>query len=324
MYSIPILLIIFKRLDTTKKVFEKIRKIQPQKLYIAADAARQEFPDEQKACEHVRKYVLDSIDWDCDVKTLFRSENLGCGRAVSTAVTWLFQNEDQGIILEDDCVPSLSFFPYVENLLDRYKNDKRVWQISGHNTMGINPQKNGWSYSFTAIEACWGWATWKNRWENFAYDISHENKSVLKKNPYFKKKYRRDYWFPLFNGMSSEVRDIWDYQWTYRILLNNGFCAIPSFNLIENVGFGEDSTHFTIGCNKDFRVKSYEIEQVLHPSKIKYDWKLIKFTDKKVFGLSSDDQFFLYMKSILKAVLEELHLLEVAKAVKRTFISNNM
>lgn len=323
MYSVPILLIVFKRLDTTKKVFEKIRSINPKQLFIAADAARSDYPDEKEKCDEVRKWILDAIDWDCEVKTLFRDENLGCGRGVSSAVTWFFDNVEYGIILEDDCVPSLSFFSFVEELLMKYKDDKRIWQICGHNTMGINPQKNNSSYSFSAIEACWGWATWKDRWQNFSYDISKEDKTALRKNPYFSKKYRRDYWFPLFNSMSSEVKDIWDYQWTYRILVNTGFCAIPSSNLIENVGFGADSTHFTIGNNNSFRVQSYEIENILHPKKIEFDWNLIKFTDKKVFGLPKNGQYWLYLKNILKIILRKLHLFDFAKSMKQIFLTEN-
>ena len=315
MYSIPILLIIFKRLDTTKKLLEKIRSIKPNQLFIAADGARLNIQNEQYDCDNVRKYVLDSLDWDCEVKTLFRNENLGCGRGVSSAITWFFDSVDCGIILEDDCIPSLSFFSYVEELLMKYKDDKTVWQICGHNTMGMNPQKNNSSYSFSAIEACWGWATWKDRWQQFSYDISCEDKSLLCKNPYFKKKYRRDYWFPLFNTMNSQTKDIWDYQWTYRILMNKGFCAIPAYNLIENIGFGKDSTHFSAGDVNNFSMKNYDIGKIFHPQKIKYDWKLIKFTDKKVFGIPKEGGFFLYIKDILKIFLNELHLFNFVKSV---------
>ena len=173
--------------------------------------------------------------------------------------------------------------------------------------MGINPQKNNASYSFTAIEACWGWATWKDRWQKFKYDISNEDKSKLLLNPYFKKKYRRDYWFPKFESMTSDVRDVWDYQWTYRILINKGYCIIPSNNLIENCGFGNDSTHFSEhSINDEFHLTTYKLTEVIHPKVIKYDWKLITYTDKKVFGIpykvNPTDILIKIIKDILKKI----------------------
>ena len=319
MYSVPILLIIFKRLDTTKKVFSKIQQIKPKELYVAADAPRENNNDEKNKCYEVRNWVLNSIDWDCNVKTLFRDQNLGCGRGVSTAIDWFFSLVDYGIILEDDCVPDISFFSFVENLLLKYKDNKDIWQISGFNNMGINPQKNKASYSFTAIEACWGWATWKDRWQKFTYDISSEDINQLLLNPYFKKKYRRDFWFPKFESMTSDVRDIWDYQWTYRILVNQGYCIIPSNNLIENCGFGNDSTHFSEhNIDSEFHLPTYEISSIIHPKVIKYDWKLIKYTDKKVFGIPQKINLNILIIRLLKSFLRKIGLFDyIKKLIKK-------
>ena len=312
MYSTPILFIIFTRLDTAQKVFERIRQIQPSRLFIAADGPRSNKQGEKEKCETVRKWVTEHIDWNCKVNTLFRDANLGCGKAVSSAITWFFNNVEQGIILEDDCVPSLSFFHYCETLLEYYKNTPSVWHVAGHNTMGINPRPNNESYSFSAIEACWGWATWRDRWQNYKYDIATEDIGQLSKHAYFRKKYRKEYWFHIFNGMSSSVNDIWDYQWTYLILKNLGYCAIPAKNLIENVGFGADSTHFSDG-NNSLYAKSYELDTIIHPKQINYDWKLIKYTDKKVFGIPSHKSIWLYGKNILKLILKKLHLFNFIK-----------
>jgi hypothetical protein len=123
-FNIPILFMVFNRLDTTYKVFEQLRKIAPQKLYIASDGPRNNRENEKERVEAVREYVLKSIDWDCEVKTLFREENLGCGKAVSGAITWFFENEEMGIILEDDCLPSISFFLIVKN----YWNTTKIIQ----------------------------------------------------------------------------------------------------------------------------------------------------------------------------------------------------
>ena len=133
MYKTPILLIIFRRKDVALKCLERIRKVLPTKLYIAGDGARANVVGEQESVEATRKAVLDAIDWPCEVNTLFQTENLGCSKGVITAINWLFTNEEQGIILEDDCMMQGSFFPFVEELLERYKNDERIGMIDGAN-----------------------------------------------------------------------------------------------------------------------------------------------------------------------------------------------
>ena len=131
MYNTPILLLVFNREDTTRQVFEAIRRQKPKFLFVAADGARKNRPGETEACRRVRDMVT-QIDWDCELKTLFRDENLGCQTAVSTAITWFFEQVEQGIILEDDCLPDPSFFPYCEELLNRYRDDTRIGHISGN------------------------------------------------------------------------------------------------------------------------------------------------------------------------------------------------
>ena len=133
MYQVPILLIIFRRKNVALQSLERIRKIQPAKLYIAGDGARSHVKGEQEAVEETRKAVLDAIDWPCDIHTLFQKQNLGCSKGVYTAINWLFENEEKGIILEDDCMMQESFFPFVEELLERYKNDERIGMIDGAN-----------------------------------------------------------------------------------------------------------------------------------------------------------------------------------------------
>ena len=128
-----VLFLIFNRLDTTKQVFEAIRQAKPPRLYIAADGARSSREGEAEKVQAVREYIIQNIDWECEVKTLFREQNLGCKYAVSGAIDWFFENEEMGIILEDDCLPSQSFFWFCEELLERYKDDMRVWHIGGSN-----------------------------------------------------------------------------------------------------------------------------------------------------------------------------------------------
>ena len=131
-FDVPILFLVFNRPDVTKKVFEQIKKAKPKKLYIAADGPRKNIPNEKEICNEVIKFVT-KINWNCEVKTLFREENLGCGKAVSSAIDWFFENEEFGIILEDDCVPDQSFFGFCEQMLVKYKDDARIMMVAGTN-----------------------------------------------------------------------------------------------------------------------------------------------------------------------------------------------
>ena len=158
----PILFLVFNRPDTTSKVFQRIREIQPLKLFIAADGPRPEKEGEKEKCETVKRSVLENIDWPCEVKTLFRNNNLGCGKAVSNAITWFFQNVEEGIILEDDILPDKSFFNFCKDLLEKYRYDERIKVIGGsniHKKAGIKD-----SYYFSSICRIWGWASWRRVW----------------------------------------------------------------------------------------------------------------------------------------------------------------
>jgi len=165
----PVLFIVFNRLDTTKQVFEEIKKAKPQKLFIAADGPRN-FQEKNKT-DVVRKYILENINWKCEVKTLFREKNLGCKYAVAGAIDWFFDNVEQGIILEDDCLPSQSFFKFCQEMLEKYKDDERVMHISGTNVEGIS--KIDQDYFFAINFNVWGWATWKRAWKLYDINVTH-------------------------------------------------------------------------------------------------------------------------------------------------------
>ena len=170
----PILFLIFNRLDTTEKVFEKIREQQPKYLYIAADGPRSDVPEDQEKCRKTRA-IIDRIDWDCELKTLFREENLGCRNNAVQAITWFFDNVEEGIILEDDCLPDPTFFRYCEDLLSYYRYDMRVMHIAGSNLQQGFKSDNA-SYYFSHIPWVWGWASWKRAWKYYDVNISSYKK----------------------------------------------------------------------------------------------------------------------------------------------------
>lgn len=166
----PVLFLVYKRPDTTRQVFEAIRQAKPPRLYIAADGPKKDLPEEAEKVKQVRDIVLSGVDWDCEVETLFRDENLGCKYGVSGGIDWFFENEEEGIILEDDTLPSQSFFWFCQELLERYKDDKRIMAISGDNFQnGI--KRGACSYYFSRYNHIWGWASWRRAWGYYSVNM---------------------------------------------------------------------------------------------------------------------------------------------------------
>jgi hypothetical protein len=275
-----VLFLVFNRLDTTKQVFEAIKQAKPPRLYIAADGARDIKEGEAQKVKEVREYISSNIDWKCEVKTLFRDKNIGCKYAVSGAIDWFFENEEMGIILEDDCLASQSYFWYCEELLERYKDDKRVGQISGDNFQkGI--KRGDADYYFSIYNHIWGWASWANRWKN--YDVTLENiKDTNFINKSFSDKASKYYWEKLFQSMKNNEIDTWDYQWCFTLWNNNQLTILPNLNLITNIGFGENGTH-TIGENEFANLRAHEIVIKKHPLQIVQNNEADKFTTKQMF-----------------------------------------
>lgn len=241
-----VLFLVFNRLDTTKRVFDAIRKVSPPRLYIAADGPRLSHPDEQEKIQAVRSYVTNNIDWQCEVKTLFRDQNLGCKRAVESAITWFFDHEEMGIILEDDCLPSQSFFWFCESLLEKYKFDTRLMMISGFNKQGEwKPSKN--DYFFSQLGGIWGWASWARAWK--LYDPEMESLSTIISEGYLRGllgyKLGRLREHQMIQVKSRSI-DTWDYYWGLSRHANSGLSCVPSKNLIKNLGFGNGATHTRI------------------------------------------------------------------------------
>ncbi len=250
-----VLFLVFNRPDLTKQVFQEIRKIKPPRLYVAADGPRAEKIGELEKVEQVRK-IATQVDWECEVKTLFREKNLGGGRAVSSAITWFFENEEMGIILEDDCLPSQSFFWFCEELLERYKNDMRIMLVSGYNKQETW-SSNQYDYFFSHFGGIWGWASWKRAWQHYDFEMRQLEEFTKFKN--FKHLLGNKLGLirekQMKNVFLKDI-DFWDYQWGFARHINSGLACVPSKNLVENIGFGEDATNNHYGsCD----IKKYEI-----------------------------------------------------------------
>lgn len=255
-----VLFLVFKRLDTTKQVFKAIRKAKPPRLYIASDGPRKTKEDEAAKVEAVREYIMSNIDWECEVKTLFREENLGCKMAVSGAIDWFFENEEMGIILEDDCLPSQSFFWFCEELLIKYKDDLRIWHIAGSNfNFGWQRDKD-YSYYFSYYGSIWGWASWRSRWQH--YDVEMKHYEEIKSKNYLWDVFGNKQVAQFIIDNFEEIRnglDTWDYQWAYTRYINSGLSIVPTVNMIRNLGFGNDATHTLSTNDKRANMKCLDI-----------------------------------------------------------------
>lgn len=244
-----VLFLTFNRLDTTKKVFEAIRQAKPPRLYVAADGPRIDRPGEDKQVQSVKDYIMNSIDWNCEVKTLFRENNLGCKYAVSGAISWFFENEERGIILEDDCLPSQSFFWFCEDLLERYENDMRIAQISGFN-FGYKNENLKYDYFFSKYPEIWGWATWKDRWCRCDIEMSNYGEIIQSRQLecIFKNSETCEIKKKMQNAKNGLV-DSWGYPWSLNHYINRQYSLIPRVNLINNIGFDRDDATHTKGKN---------------------------------------------------------------------------
>jgi len=239
----PVLLLVFNRPDHTAQVMEQIRQAEPPQLFVGADGPRADHPDDARRCKRARE-VATRVEWDCEVRTLFRNENLGCKEAVSSAITWFFEHVDEGIILEDDCVPDPSFFPYCEYLLEKYRGDTRVSMVSGQNLLGTWKEDES-SYHFSNFGGIWGWATWSGMWD--MYEIDEELKKPEHVRRVLEGALREKLQVVLrshgVNRALSGELESWDYQWFYARILNRTLAIAPSRNLVSNIGFGTDATH---------------------------------------------------------------------------------
>jgi hypothetical protein len=237
----PVLFLIYRRSDTAKKVFEEIKKARPKKLFIAADGPKE---GEEEKCQRARDIVMNNIDWECKVKTLFRDKNLGCKYAVSGAIDWFFHNVEEGIILEDDTLPNQSFFRFCEELLERYRDDERIMHISGYNHFG-ELKNYKYSYVFSKYTPIWGWATWRRAWQFYDVNISTYPQFKEEGQIYniFRTERERKHRIKILDKLYNNKIDTWDYQWNYCVRINNGLSIIPVKNLVSNLGLSGESTH---------------------------------------------------------------------------------
>lgn len=298
----PILFLVFNRPETTRQVFKKIKEARPSILYIASDGPRSHIVGESEIVQSIREYLLNQINWDCEVKTLFRIENLGCGKAVNEAITWFFENVEEGIILEDDCLPNQDFFWFCEELLKEYRNDEDVMSIGGTNFLrGIKRGKS--SYYFSSHFHVWGWASWRRAWVKYDYEVKNMTEERLRTilNKRFISSGEKRLYKSMFNDMKMRKVDTWDYQWFFTHLFSDGLTIIPNVNLVTNIG--HDGTHF---------INDYKNPRINLPTETIFPWVLNKNKkpDKKadllLYRLNFKQNIFKYFWQKLKKTIKRI------------------
>ncbi len=264
--TVPVVFCVFNRPTPTRTVFAAIARARPARLLIVADGPRKDRPGEEDLCRQVRE-IAEQVDWPCDVLTNFSATNLGCRERIISGLNWAFSLVEEAIILEDDCLPDPSFFPFCQEMLERYRGDSRIAMISGDNFTGVS-LPTGYSYFFSRMTHVWGWATWRSAWSRYDRHLRQwpEIKHANLLSEIFDDPRLVEYWTARFDEMHNDTGpNTWDYQWAYTNLIHNALCVTPAVNMVTNIGFGADATH-TSGADKNMTLASHSMEWPLrHP-----------------------------------------------------------
>lgn len=304
-FNTPVLLVVFNRPTLTQKVLTILKENNVNNLFIAYDAPRDNVPDDLINCSEVYQ-MIHEIDWTDNVQILARAKNLGCGHSISQAIDWFFTKVEEGIILEDDCLPSSSFFRFAQLGLDDFRDDKCIWQIDGSN---FNAFGSTQLYEFSTFPLIWGWATWKDRWDSYRFDFTHKEASKIILNQ-FDNLFIKTFWLNRIKDFFSNAVDTWDYQWMLTIWKHHGKVVRPPVNLVQNDGFSSRSTHF-----EDDRYNylsktavNFNLDKYLPNTMVEYDFKLDELQFRCRFMKGSRVHSFLFfindnfIKTIRRAI----------------------
>ncbi|MCK4664747.1 MAG: hypothetical protein KAT68_17890 [Bacteroidales bacterium] len=297
----PLLFMVFNRPEKTKRVWEQIRKAKPQKLYISADGPRSHLPDDKEKCEKVRE-IVSIVDWNCDVKYLLHYNNLGCTMAGKTAFDWIWSQEDEMIQLEDDVIPTQGFFWFMQEMLDKYKDDKRICYVCAEN---YGNKSGNATYFFSQYGGSWGWATWKRVYDLWEYKLDSLEETVNTKRfiNTFPSKFQYKFWKRRFEAWKYVGGNTYDLQTIYLIHKQNLLNIVPNINLVTNIGWDSEASN-TVSLTSDDpetikfgNIKSFEINEIIHPTEVKsdrsFDTKWFKYHFKNKSELEYRLRWFL-------------------------------
>ena len=287
MFKVPVLLILYNRVEETHDVFQVLRTVQPTDLYVAGDAAK---PDSVLDRMHVyQARAVIQPEWPCQVHKLWQDNHLGKSQMVATAIKWFFEQEEEGIILFDDTVPGYDFFPYCEQLLEKYRNNKKIFSIGGfywrhrrRKRYKKRMKKGESSYFFSAYASTWGFATWKNRWTDFSLSMDQYSKEDFEKmiEPYMKKKKQKIYWINRFNSLKKYKATHWASQYNFHIWAHEGLCITPYLNLVTNMGFRKQKERKI----RHLKRNAYPIMPLVHPDDIHQNYEEDRYMFRHIFN----------------------------------------
>ena len=265
----PVAFFIFNRPETTAFVFEEIRRARPSQLLVIADGPRADHADEPEKIAAARA-LIEQVDWPCEVLKNYAESNLGCKIRISSGLDWVFSQVEEAILLEDDCLPHPTFFPYCEALLERYREDERIMMIGGVNFLAQLDIPE--SYVFSRYFYIWGWATWRRAWAKYDVNLSSwpTMKAQKQLEAFFPQKYVVEYLKKSFDAVQNGSLDTWDFQWVYACLFQHGLSIVPRVNLISNIGVTGTHTAELNETHPNFYRPTYplNVEHLCHPSLI--------------------------------------------------------
>ncbi len=291
-FDTPILYLIFNRPELVKQTFPQIKAQRPKQLFIGADGPREGNENDLVKCTECRNWVLAQIDWDCEVMTLFREENLGCGLAVSGAITWFFEHVEMGIILEDDIYAEESFFIFCQEMLTRYKSHNQVMHVTGLNWIHDKVRIDKYSYHFSAYPGIWGWATWADRWKKFDHTLGQLDRYIDSERikEITGNKLERKYHLETFKGAKNGESHIWDYHWKFCVFNHSGLCIWPAVNLTSNIGFGDNATHTYDKNSWRSNRRIYDLKwPLIYPNRIQRNIRFDKKTADLIFIVKNEN-----------------------------------
>ena len=242
----PVVFLVFNRPDTTRRVFERIRQARPPKLLVVCDGPRPHVPADAARVAEVCAIIAQGVDWPCEVLTHYAEKNLGCRVRVSSGLDWAFSLVEEAIIIEDDCLPDPSFFTFCETMLARYREDERVMHINGTNFLAAHLRVSS-DFFFSKYVWVWGWATWRRAWRQYDPTMASWDERLPRLEESFDAGADRAFWLSTFEQARADWQktNTWDFQWVYTCWTLGALTAMPSVNLVENLGIGGDSTHTT-------------------------------------------------------------------------------
>ena len=281
MYEIPILILSFIRPICTKQIIENVRKIKPKKLYFAVDGPRD--ANDVEKCAEVRK-CIELVDWNCEVHTKFQSTNLGCRLGVTSAITWFFENEEMGVILEDDTLPSTDFYPYMEAMLNRYKDDPRIFMVSGDNFQ-FGVRRGNADYYYSAYAHIWGWGTWRRTWQNYDVTLGNLDNHFQNKLPLHDccSDEEATFWYKKFLSTKAGKFDTWDYQLMFTGFSQGVLSVMPNVNLVSNIGYDMEGSTHAKGKGFTSDLPTRELKTYIQPDQVRQSVEADKFTYSFIF-----------------------------------------